>query len=234
MNGLTVVLMTAVAVGGATPAGAIATDASAVYPGPDLPAVTACDRTATEAVAAQNRTRGLVRELRRFARERSAVDPEAKQAASFHLDRGEQRFRNERYCASIQQFRTARERARAELTAAYKAEAQVLLDASAARLTDIHGSSGDVRTLTARVDDFRDRLAAADSLRESRAVYRAARSLHADTAGVGLSVRTRVLECFWVTFGGGAVGVFLAGAYGGVWWSRRSGSSGGVTMGGGD
>jgi hypothetical protein len=228
--GMAILTTVAVGVGGATPGGTGATDAPAGVPGGTLATGEECNRTATEAVSAQNRTRELVRELRQFARESSAVDPEAKQAAEFYLGRGEQRFRNERYCNSLQQFRTARDRARAELTAAYRAETELLLDASLARLEDLDGSNGKVRTLTTRVEDVRDQLAAADTLRERRDAYRAAESVHADTAGVGVSLRTRVLEHVWIVLIGGAVGLFLVGRGSGIrlYLSQQDDGSGGA------
>jgi hypothetical protein len=175
-------------------------------------AVDRCDTTAEEAVAAQNRSRALVRELRQLAEESPVVDDEAVQSASFHLDRGESHFRNSRYCAAIDKFRTAEDRARAELVRAYRVEASLLLNASAAQLADTGGPAGDAAALRTRIEDTRGRLASADSLKSTRSAYRQARELHEAVADRSLPLRVRLARNLLLPTAGAVVALVVIGA----------------------
>jgi hypothetical protein len=221
---LLAVLLIASTAAVASAASAVPAVASVGGVGGTAATVDQCDRTAGEAVAAQNRSRALLRELRTFADESPVVDDEAVTSVKFHFGRGESHFRNSRYCAAIEKYRTAGDSARAELRRAYRIEARLLLNATAAHLADTGGTGGDASTLRPRLDDTRERLATADSLRTTRSAYRQARDLHATVADRSLPLRVRLARNLLPSMAGGGLAlVLLGGIVGAVARSRQSG-----------
>jgi hypothetical protein len=203
--------------------GAAAVPAAVDGPGQSL-AADQCDTTADEAVAAQNRSEELVGELQGFAAESPVVDDEAVRSAAFHFDRGESHFRNSRYCAAVDKFRIAENRARAELVRAYRVEATLLLNASAAQLADAGGDNSDRAALRTRIEDTRSKVASADSLASARSAYREARELHRAVGEASGSARVWLAGNLVVpTVGGGVVLVVLGAVVGAFARSRVSG-----------